>query len=116
MMVQADGHCLYRAVSNQLQSNGAGSADDHQAVRAKAAAYMRAHPDQFLPFMPEACTPAGLLYVAEWLALARIPLQAVALMWLSEAPIGAHSQMLFQHLDIVCLLCTLSVVADNRSE
>ena len=52
---QADGHCLYRAVNDQLKvhSNGSGSADNYWAIRAKAAAYMRAHPDRFLPFMPE---------------------------------------------------------------
>ena len=55
MAPQADGHCLYRAVNDQLRghSNGVGAADDYWAIRAKAAAYMRAHPDQFLPFMPE---------------------------------------------------------------
>ena len=55
MALQADGHCLYRAVNDQLRghSNGAGAADNFWAIRAKAAAYMRAHPDQFLPFMPE---------------------------------------------------------------
>ncbi|CAK0784589.1 hypothetical protein CVIRNUC_007793 [Coccomyxa viridis] len=54
--IPADGHCLYRAVNDQLRghSNGAGAADEYWAIRAKAAAYMRAHPDQFLPFMPEA--------------------------------------------------------------
>ena len=53
--MQADGHCLYRAVGEQL---GSGKANDYWAVRTKAAAYMRAHPDQFLPFLPEACSAA----------------------------------------------------------
>ena len=56
--MQADGHCLYRAVGDQLGSNtsGAAGADALWAIRAKAAAYMREHPDQFVPFMPEACS------------------------------------------------------------
>ena len=55
MAPQADGHCLYRAVNDQLRvhSNGSGCADNYWAIRLKAASYMRAHPDQFLPFMPE---------------------------------------------------------------
>ena len=56
--MQADGHCLYRAVGDQLGShiNGAATAHELWGIRAKAAAYMRAHPDQFIPFMPEACS------------------------------------------------------------
>ena len=53
--MQADGHCLYRAVGTQLSS---GEANDYWAVRTKAAAFMRTHPDQFLPFLPEACFAA----------------------------------------------------------
>lgn len=55
-LMQADGHCLYRAVGDQLGShtNSTAQASDLWAIRAKAAAYMRAHPDQFVPFMPEA--------------------------------------------------------------
>ena len=61
--VQADGHCLYRAVNEQLRvhSNGSGAADDYWAIRAKAAAYMRAHSDRFLPFMPEVHGCSSLL-------------------------------------------------------
>jgi len=56
--MQADGHCLYRAVGDQLDepSNGAERTDVFWVIRARAAAYMRAHPDQFIPFMPEACS------------------------------------------------------------
>ncbi len=59
LLMQADGHCLYRAVGDQLgcQTTGAAGARDLWAIRAKAAAYMRAHPDQFIPFMPEAGSP-----------------------------------------------------------
>ena len=54
---QADGHCLYRAVEEQLGSGGREellpAPHDYWAVRAKAAAYMRAHPDQFVPFISQ---------------------------------------------------------------
>ena len=53
---QADGHCLYRAMEEQLGAAGCEELlpppRDYWAVRAKAAAYMRTHPDPFLPFIP----------------------------------------------------------------
>ncbi len=64
LLMQADGHCLYRAVGDQLGShtNDAMEAGDLWAIRAKAAAYMRAHPDQFIPFMAEvSSSPACFL-------------------------------------------------------
>lgn len=49
---QADGHCMYRAVEDQLgQAGGAASAPDHLALRKLAAAHIRAHADDFLPFI-----------------------------------------------------------------
>ncbi|CAL8469587.1 g9128 [Coccomyxa elongata] len=56
--VPADGHCLYRAVEEQLGSSGGREEllpppHDYWAVRAAAAAYMRAHPDQFMPFISQ---------------------------------------------------------------
>ena len=65
VLMQADGHCLYRAVGDQLGShtNGAAEANDLWAIRAKAAAYMRAHPDQFVPFMTEASSPFALFHL-----------------------------------------------------
>ena len=62
-LMQADGHCLYRAVGDQLTShtNGTAETEDLWAIRAKAAAYMRAHPDRFIPFLPEACSSPALL-------------------------------------------------------
>lgn len=56
-LVQADGHCLYRAVEEQLGNEGRQQLlpppHDYWAVRATAAKYMRAHPDEFIPFLPE---------------------------------------------------------------
>lgn len=49
--IKPDGHCLYRAVENQLllHSNGA-PRYSHQDLRQMAAKYMREHADDFLPF------------------------------------------------------------------
>jgi hypothetical protein len=52
---QADGHCLYRAVENQLARNGdAGPiAGGYWGLRAQAAQRMRAHPDDYMPFISQ---------------------------------------------------------------
>ena len=48
--VPADGHCLYRAVEDQLSTSGSGGAD-MSALRQQAAAYIREHPQDFSPFI-----------------------------------------------------------------
>lgn len=42
---QADGHCLYRSLEDQLrqQSSAAAEVSTYQGLREAAAAYMRAH-------------------------------------------------------------------------
>ncbi|XP_078441411.1 cysteine proteinases superfamily protein [Wolffia australiana] len=45
--IKPDGHCLYRAVEDQL---GGGGGADYLALRRMAARYMRAHAAEFLPF------------------------------------------------------------------
>jgi len=47
--IPADGHCLYRSLSHQLHLAD-GAATSYQELRRAAAEYMRAHPDDFLPF------------------------------------------------------------------
>jgi hypothetical protein len=75
---QADGHCLYRSLEDQLQlaleqgdtSSSSGVAADplvasgampkFQQLREAAAAHIRAHPDEFLPYILEVsvdCVP-----------------------------------------------------------
>ncbi|KAG2444687.1 hypothetical protein HXX76_001431 [Chlamydomonas incerta] len=51
--IRADGHCMYRAVEDQLGQAGAGAAPppDHLALRRLAAGYIRSHADDFLPFI-----------------------------------------------------------------
>ena len=60
--VQADGHRLYRAFDDQLDSSGGGGGNDGargvDQLRADGAAYMRAHRDDFLPYLDEDGTGA----------------------------------------------------------
>ncbi|XVF72550.1 hypothetical protein PTKIN_Ptkin12aG0130200 [Pterospermum kingtungense] len=49
--IKPDGHCLYRAVEDQLAFlSGGSSANTYQELREMAAAYMRKHASDFLPF------------------------------------------------------------------
>ncbi|KAG2325359.1 hypothetical protein Bca52824_008087 [Brassica carinata] len=49
--IKPDGHCLYRAVENQLASlSGGASPYTYQKLREMAAAYMREHKTDFIPF------------------------------------------------------------------
>lgn len=47
--IQSDGHCMYRAIDDQLASRGQGVG--LKALRAQTANYMRCHADDFLPFL-----------------------------------------------------------------
>eukprot|EP00897_Mesotaenium_endlicherianum_P002273 jgi/Mesen1/2073/ME000151S01334 len=50
--IKPDGHCMYRAVEDQLRlRDGETAQQDHTALRALAAGYMRDHVDDFLPFV-----------------------------------------------------------------
>ncbi|CDH58360.1 otu domain-containing protein 6b [Lichtheimia corymbifera JMRC:FSU:9682] len=48
--ITADGHCLYNAISNQLNERY-NQQVSHQELRQAAASYMREHPDDFIPFL-----------------------------------------------------------------
>ncbi|XP_057806983.1 OVARIAN TUMOR DOMAIN-containing deubiquitinating enzyme 5-like [Salvia miltiorrhiza] len=49
--IKPDGHCLYRAVENQLALQSGGSSPyNYQELRQMVAAYMREHTTDFLPF------------------------------------------------------------------
>lgn len=55
--IRADGHCLYRSLEDQLcRELGAPGGPppagcDFQSLRSRAAAYMRAHPDDYTPYL-----------------------------------------------------------------
>lgn len=49
--IKPDGHCLYRAIENQLSLHSKGTTQyNHQELRQMAAKYMRDHAADFLPF------------------------------------------------------------------
>ena len=52
--IQADGHCMYRAVQDQLEASDDNPELDYTELRQETASYMRAFPDNFLPFINQA--------------------------------------------------------------
>lgn len=48
--IKPDGHCLYRAVEDQLSHQSGSSPYNYQELRVMAATYMREHASDFLPF------------------------------------------------------------------
>ena len=58
--IPADGHCLFRAVAHQLMQHGSKSVEeDYAGCRRLAAAYMRSHPSDFLPYIAADATDMG---------------------------------------------------------
>lgn len=58
--IKPDGHCLYRAVENQLALLSGGSSPyTYQELREMIAAYMREHASEFLPFFLSENTVEG---------------------------------------------------------
>lgn len=58
--IKPDGHCLYRAVEDQLAfQTGGGSPYSYLDLRKMAAAYMRKHTSDFLPFFLSENLPDG---------------------------------------------------------
>ncbi|CAG9463699.1 unnamed protein product [Pedinophyceae sp. YPF-701] len=49
--IPSDGHCLYRSIGCQLGDSA--TQPDHWVLRKQAAAWIREHPDDFLPFIAE---------------------------------------------------------------
>jgi len=54
VQIDVDGHCLYSAIADQLVVLGklSRSQATYTTMRAVAASYIKAHPDDFLPFLP----------------------------------------------------------------
>nr|ADO28104.1 otu domain-containing protein 6b [Ictalurus furcatus] len=59
--ISSDGHCMYRAVEDQL--TGRGCSLGIQELRVQTAQYMRSHEDDFLPFLTNPNT--GDMYTAD---------------------------------------------------
>uniref|UniRef100_A0A8C2CJZ3 ubiquitinyl hydrolase 1 n=1 Tax=Cyprinus carpio TaxID=7962 RepID=A0A8C2CJZ3_CYPCA len=59
--ISSDGHCMYRAVEDQLTERGAPLSLTE--LRAQTAQYMRSHADDFLPFLTD--PSSGDMYTAD---------------------------------------------------
>ncbi|KAK2887057.1 hypothetical protein Q8A67_015285 [Cirrhinus molitorella] len=59
--ISSDGHCMYRAVEDQLTERG--TALSLKELRAQTAQYMRSHADDFLPFLTD--PNSGDMYTAD---------------------------------------------------
>ncbi|KAK6324297.1 hypothetical protein J4Q44_G00066360 [Coregonus suidteri] len=59
--ISSDGHCMYRAVEDQLGQHGLGLT--LKELRAQTAQHMRSHTDDFLPFLTN--TNTGDMYTAD---------------------------------------------------
>lgn len=58
--IQSDGHCMYRAIDDQLATRGQGVG--LKELRTQTAKYMRCHADDFLPFLTN--TNTGDMFTA----------------------------------------------------
>ncbi|XP_012691573.2 deubiquitinase OTUD6B [Clupea harengus] len=59
--IQSDGHCMYRAIDDQLATRGQGVG--LKELRTQTAKYMRCHADDFLPFLTN--TNTGDMFTAD---------------------------------------------------
>ncbi|KAL7339350.1 amidohydrolase family protein [Rhodotorula toruloides] len=65
--IEPDGHCMYSAVADQVNFlKLAPSRENYQSIRQNAAAYMRTHPDEFLPFLPSELEPDNMMSPEEF--------------------------------------------------
>ncbi|GAA6021085.1 hypothetical protein JCM8202_003844 [Rhodotorula sphaerocarpa] len=65
--VEPDGHCMYSAIADQ--ANFVKLVTEREtcySTRRHAAAYMRAHPDDFLPFLPSEVDPDNMMSSEEF--------------------------------------------------
>ncbi|GAA6049776.1 hypothetical protein JCM3770_002155 [Rhodotorula araucariae] len=66
-VIEPDGHCMYSAVADQVNFlKLSPTKQTYQETRRNAAAYMRAHPDEFLPFLPSEIDPNNMMSPTEF--------------------------------------------------
>jgi OTU-like cysteine protease len=53
--MQSDGHCLYRAVEDQLAITDGPAGPSFWELRSLAASYMRLHAAETIPFLTQVC-------------------------------------------------------------
>ncbi|GAA6034086.1 hypothetical protein JCM8097_000687 [Rhodosporidiobolus ruineniae] len=60
--IEPDGHCMYSAIADQANLlHLSPNKEDYRSTRHHAASYMRAHPDDFLPFLPSEVDPENMM-------------------------------------------------------
>ncbi|GAA5870865.1 hypothetical protein JCM1840_002712 [Sporobolomyces johnsonii] len=65
--VEPDGHCMYSAIADQANFlKLSEQKETYQSTRTAAAAYLRAHPDDFLPFLVSDADPDQPMSAAEY--------------------------------------------------
>eukprot|EP00243_Klebsormidium_subtile_P001511 TRINITY_DN12685_c0_g1_i1.p1 TRINITY_DN12685_c0_g1~~TRINITY_DN12685_c0_g1_i1.p1 ORF type:complete len:334 (+),score=100.77 TRINITY_DN12685_c0_g1_i1:500-1501(+) len=98
--IKPDGHCLYRAVEDQLQLQGQPSnpTQDYLSLRKLAAVYMRAHKDDFLPFVTEHATEHEGDPDAQFEAYCKEVEETAT--WGGQLELGALAQALRQHISV----------------
>eukprot|EP00246_Nothoceros_aenigmaticus_P013224 TRINITY_DN4469_c0_g1_i1.p1 TRINITY_DN4469_c0_g1~~TRINITY_DN4469_c0_g1_i1.p1 ORF type:complete len:318 (-),score=74.52 TRINITY_DN4469_c0_g1_i1:263-1216(-) len=96
--IKSDGHCLYRAVEDQLALHP-DVAPQHSftALRSLAAAYMRAHPDDFVPFIVGENSDTAGESVEERLERYCVDVESTA-SWGGQLELGALSHSLRKHI------------------
>ncbi|GJN90676.1 hypothetical protein Rhopal_003688-T1 [Rhodotorula paludigena] len=65
--IEPDGHCMFSAIADQVNFlKLSPNKETYQVARANAASYMRAHPDDFLPFLPSDLDPENMMSQSEF--------------------------------------------------
>ncbi|KAF8044836.1 hypothetical protein N665_6413s0003 [Sinapis alba] len=96
--IKPDGHCLYRAVENQLAnlSGGGASPYTYQKLREMAAAYMRDHKTDFIPFLFLSETESES-NAEEWFEIYCRQVESTAA-WGGQLELGALTHCLRKHI------------------
>ena len=88
--LQPDGHCMYRAVQDQLSLYNDHNANAHSpegvtALRHKTADYIRNHKEEFLPFLTQVCFRVILAALQCLIRVSHVCQNSIAqFLWLSR--------------------------------
>ncbi|GFR39954.1 hypothetical protein Agub_g32 [Astrephomene gubernaculifera] len=118
--IRADGHCLYRAIEDQLtqhaqqaptSSSSSTSVPDYQTLRRLAAAHIRSHADDFLPFVYDEDAAGG---PAEQLEEYCEELEGSAV-WGGQLELGALAQALRRQIKVYATGMPLVSLGDEHA-
>ncbi|KAL5022043.1 hypothetical protein ScPMuIL_001198 [Solemya velum] len=93
--IASDGNCLYNAICHQLQQQGTEASND--SLRKQTADYMRAHQDDFLPFLTK---DNGDIYTSEDFEKYCVELEKRPV-WGGQLEVKALSHVLHKSVEIV---------------